>query len=53
MDKKRWYPIPPYNGGTWEILNEAGELVARFESREDCEKAAELYNLNISRGGKD
>ena len=40
-----WYPVPPYRNEGWAIADIRGELVARFEARQDCEFAC--YAVNI------
>lgn len=44
----KWYAVPPYKGGeNWKVLNDKGEIVAWFETQEDCEKAVMCYNEKI------
>jgi hypothetical protein len=40
----KWYPVPPYSDNTWRACNEKGELIATFETKEDCIKACEAVN---------
>ena len=44
-DNIKWFPIPPYNANeTWKIVNERCELIATFETKEECITAAEAVN---------
>lgn len=37
VEKLEWYAVPPYKKNeSWIIVNEKGELVATFETKEDC-----------------
>lgn len=49
MKNNKWYAVPPYMGRhdgflQWIIADASGELIAVFESREDCEAAVMAYN---------
>ena len=39
-----WFVIPPYKNEGWQIVNEIGEHVATFETKEDCLKAVNCVN---------
>jgi hypothetical protein len=43
--KDYWYAVPPYkkNDG-WRVLNECGELIAVFETKEECIEAVNAVN---------
>lgn len=45
-NQSEWYAIPPYevSNESWKIVNEKGELVATFETKEDCIFAVKLFN---------
>ncbi len=43
-----WYPVPPYRSEGWKVLNEKGELVATFETKNDCVRACEAVNKRVS-----
>ena len=45
-NQAEWYAIPPYTNEGWRIFNEKGELVAIFETKEDCLLAVKLFNEN-------
>ena len=40
-----WYPVPPYRNEGWAIVDGSGELVARFEEKQDCEYACKAVNM--------
>jgi len=40
----RWYPVPPYKDEGWRVMNEQGELVATFESKQDCMRCVKEIN---------
>ena len=39
-----WFPVPPYRGAGWIIVNRSGELVATFEDRDECILACNAVN---------
>lgn len=43
-NQAEWYAIPPYKNEGWRIFNEKGELIATFETKEDCIFAVKLFN---------
>ena len=45
-NQAEWYAIPPYEvrKESWKIVNENGELVGTFETKEDCIFAVKLFN---------
>ena len=49
-----WYAIPPYEvrKESWKIVNEKGELVGIFETKEDCLLAVKLFNEKKKTDGK-
>ncbi len=44
MKGKKWYYVPPYKGGNHNVVNDAGEQVALFETRQEAELVVRLYN---------
>ena len=45
MKAKKWFAVPSYKKGeAWKILNEDGEMVAKFEIKEDCLLAVDAVN---------
>lgn len=46
--KSKWYVVPPYDGVTWKVLNEAGELVAVFEDKDECQHVVDLHNESLT-----
>ena len=52
-NQSEWYAVPPYKiSENWKILNERGEIVAWFETREDCILAVKLFNEKNKTNGK-
>ena len=43
-EREEWYVVPPYGNEGWHVLNERGELVATFETKEECIKAVNAVN---------
>ena len=43
-NQAEWYAISPYKNEGWRIFNEKGELIATFETKEDCILAVKLFN---------
>lgn len=45
-NQAEWYAIPPYevSNESWRIFNEKGELIATFETKEDCLLTVKLFN---------
>lgn len=43
-----WYAIPAFHKTEcWRICNEAGELVAKFETKEECILTVQLHNKYV------
>ena len=46
--QKIWFAVPPYEDfKQWIIVNDKGELVATFESKDECILAAESVNKRL------
>ncbi len=39
-----WYAVPPYKNEGWRIINECAELIAVFETKEECIEAVNAVN---------